>query len=96
MKMGYEGKGLGMHKAYLSQLLLRKGLSIWVLVIENMMEKTLNPRRHMKVFQEGLSFHVHYLELVKIVFMMNATVLHPLWKNFLISMQLMRLVNKKI
>ena len=83
-----------MHKALLSQLLLRKGLGIWVLVMENMMENDPNLRRHTKVFQEGLNFRVHYLKLVKIVFMRNAKVLHPLCKKVLISMQLMRMENK--
>ena len=48
------------------------------------------------VFQEGHSFHVHSLKLVKIVFMRNAKILHPLCKKVLISMQLMRMVNKRI
>ena len=37
------------------------------------MDNAPNPRRYMKVFQEGLSLHVHYLKLVKFVFMMNGT-----------------------
>ena len=45
-------------------MLLRKGLIIWVLVMENMMENAPKPKRHMKVFQEGLSLHVHYFKLV--------------------------------
>ena len=60
------------------------------------MENDLKPKRHMKVFQEGLSFHVHYLKLVKIVFMRNEKVLHPLYKKILISMQIMRMENKRM
>ena len=75
---------------------MRKGLSIWVLVMKNMMDKALKPRRHMKVFQEGISFHVHNPKLVKIMFMRNAKVLHPLCKKVLISMQLMRMPNKRM
>ena len=59
------------------------------------MEKSIKPR-HMKVFQEGILFHVHYLKLVKIVFMRNAKFLHPLCKKVLISMELMRMVNKRM
>jgi len=51
-------------------MLLRKGLIIWVWVMENMMENAPKPRRHMKLFQEGISFRVHYLKLEEVVFMM--------------------------
>ena len=60
------------------------------------MENAPKPRKHMKVFQEGLSFHVHHLKLVKVLFMRNEKFLHPLFKNVLISMQLMRMVNKRM
>ena len=77
MKMGYEGKGLGKHVNNIVEPIVPepKGLSIWVLVMDNMMENAPKPRRHMKVVHKGLSFHVHYLKLVKIVFMSNAKVL---------------------
>ena len=57
------------------------------------MENAPKLRRHMKVFQEGISLHVHYLKLVKFVFMRNAKVLHPLCKKMLISMQIMEMEN---
>ena len=69
-------------------MLLRKGLGIWVLVMDNMMENDPMPRRHMRVFQEGISLHVHYLKLVKFVFMRNAKVLYPLCKKLLICMNM--------
>ena len=75
---------------------MRKGLGVWVLVMENMMKNAPNPRRHMKVFQEGLSLDVHYLKLVKFVFMRNAKVSHPLCNKMLIRIQLMEMENKRM
>ena len=60
------------------------------------MENAPKPRRHMKVFQEGLSLHVHYLKLVKFVFMRNAKFLHPICKKMLISMQLKEMSKKRM
>ena len=60
------------------------------------MENDPKPRRHMKVFQEGLLSHFHYLNLLKFVFMRNAKKLYSLCKKMLISMELMRMANKRM
>jgi len=64
--------------------------------MDNMMENAPKPRRHMKVFQEGISLHVHYLKLVKFVFMRNEKVIYPLCKKMLINMQPVEMEKKRM
>ena len=80
----------------LNPLFKRLFLAMQIVVMENKkMENDPKPRRHMKVFQERLPLHFHYLKLVKFLFMRNEKVLYPLFKKILISMKLMEMENKR-
>ena len=97
MKMGYEGKGLEKHaQGIIEPIVVEERPKYLGLGYGKHDGESSKPMRHMKVFQEGISFHVHYLKLVKIFFMRNAKVLHPLCKKMLISMQLMEMENKRM
>jgi hypothetical protein len=74
LKMGYEGRGLGKHKALLSLLLLRRGPSIGVLDMNRKMDHIPKLRRQGKQFQEQLLLQVQSLKHAKCVFKMNAHV----------------------
>ena len=97
MKMGYEGKGLGKNaQGIVEPIVIQERPRYLGLGYGQHDGEFSKARMHMKVFQERLPLHVHYLKLVKFVFMRNAKILHPLCKKMLISMKLMEMENKRM
>ena len=89
--MGYEGKGLGKHTRVIVEPIIVEKRCRYLGLVYGKHDGEFSKAKEAHEGVPRRTLHVHYLKLVKFVFMRNAKILHPFCKKVLISMQLMKM-----